>query len=402
MSLKYARILVTGAAGFIGSRLVQWLQEVEGAQVVAFVRQFKSASRIARYPCELRIGDVTDLESLRMAARGCTHIVHAALSFAGTAAQNRRVTVEGASNVCRVARELGVQRTVFLGTISVYGKLPHGVLLESTSCRPKDAYGRDKLAAERVVNSAIRQGLPAVNLRLPVVFGPWSFWSTYAVKRAALGRVLLPDGGRGTCNALYVDDAVLAISRALQAPLRGSTHTFLISAAQPTSWRRFYEAHGQSLKNKVEVVGVPFRELKRRVFLPPWIIYPQRLWACRSEILLIMRRLRVPGAKRVYRALKRMIRQFQKSQVGHNLRDASEAPFRAALPDLLPEPIHLDLLAARCQADITLAREVLGFIPRFGFEEGVARTTAWAKWAGVGQDKVSRHPEAQSICASAL
>ena len=98
-----------------------------------------------------------------------------------------------------------------------------------------------------------------------------------------------------------------------------------------------------------------------------------------------MRRLRLPGAKRVYRALKRMIRQFQKFQVGHNPRDASEAPFRAALPDLLPEPIHLDLLAARCQADITLAREVLGFIPRFGFEEGVARTTAGAKWAESGR-----------------
>jgi nucleoside-diphosphate-sugar epimerase len=383
MSLKHARILVTGAGGFIGSRLVRWLHEVEGAQVVAFIRQIKNASHIARYPCELRVGDVTDLESLRMAARGCTHIVHAAVSFAGTAAQNRRITIKGASNVSRVAQELGVQRTVFLSTVSVYGKLPHGVLLESTSCRPKDAYGRAKLAAECVVNSAIRQGLPALNLRLPVVFGPWSFWSTYAIKRAALGRVLLPDDGRGTCNALYVDDAVLAISRALQAPLRGATHTFLISAARPTSWRRFYEGHGQSLRNKVEVVGVPFRELKWRVLCSPWTTYSQRLWECRSEILLIMRRLRPPGAKHVYRVLGRLVRQSQRSQAGHSLCYGLEAPSRATVPDLLPERLHLDLLAAHCIADITLAREVLGFVPRFDFEEGVTRTTAWAKWAGI-------------------
>ena len=195
MSLKYARILVTGAAGFIGSRLVQWLQEVEGAQVVAFVRQFKSASRIARYPCELRIGDVTHLESLRMAARGCTHIVHAALSFAGTAAQNRRVTVEGASNVCRVARE----------TRCATDSLPgHDLCLRQASSRcavrehfmpAEGRVGRDKPAAERVVNSAIRQGCQ------PSIFGCPScsahgHFGPRTLSSALLWDVSVPDGGR--------------------------------------------------------------------------------------------------------------------------------------------------------------------------------------------------------------
>src|SRR5258708_31455263 len=161
MSLRGKTILVTGATGFIGSRLVQWLHEVEGANVVALVRRFQNASRLARFPVELRPGDVTDLESLRDAARGCSHIVHAAVSFEGTKEQNRRVTVDGTRNVCRVAHEIGAKRTVHLSTISVYGKFPDGPLTEDTPCHPTDDYGRAKLDAERVVDEAVQAGLPA-------------------------------------------------------------------------------------------------------------------------------------------------------------------------------------------------------------------------------------------------
>src|ERR1041384_4886662 len=75
MSLKGKKVLVTGATGFIGSRLVQWLQEVEGAEVVALVRRFQNASRIARFGIDMRRGDVTDIASLRAASAGCSRLV---------------------------------------------------------------------------------------------------------------------------------------------------------------------------------------------------------------------------------------------------------------------------------------------------------------------------------------
>jgi nucleoside-diphosphate-sugar epimerase len=82
MSLDGARILVRAAAGFIGSRLVEWLHEVEGAHVLASCVSLKTLAA-SRYPSELRGGDVTDRESLQMAARSARTLFMQPVSFAG-------------------------------------------------------------------------------------------------------------------------------------------------------------------------------------------------------------------------------------------------------------------------------------------------------------------------------
>jgi len=105
-SLKGKRILVTGATGFIGGRVVERLVLEEGAEVVALVHQYRNAVRLARFSVHLIQGDVTDAECVTNAAEGCDAIVHAAVSFTGTAEQNQRVTVEGARNVCETAKKL--------------------------------------------------------------------------------------------------------------------------------------------------------------------------------------------------------------------------------------------------------------------------------------------------------
>jgi len=159
MSLSGKRVLVTGATGFIGGRLVERLILREGAQVTALVRDFAHAARLARFDLRMIPGDVRDLALVRTAAQDCDYVVHCAVSFAGSAAENRDVSVAGAEAVCRAAGEVGAAGLVHLSTFSVYGDTPPGPLVESSPKSPSDAYGKSKLEAEELVRVHQRQGL---------------------------------------------------------------------------------------------------------------------------------------------------------------------------------------------------------------------------------------------------
>jgi uncharacterized protein YbjT (DUF2867 family) len=67
------RILVTGAGGFIGARLVEVLHCAGGWQVVAGVRRWSTAARVARFPVSLAQCDIRNAAQVRQALQGVTH-----------------------------------------------------------------------------------------------------------------------------------------------------------------------------------------------------------------------------------------------------------------------------------------------------------------------------------------
>ena len=377
MSLSNARVLVTGATGFIGSRLVQWLVEVEKANVVAFVHQFKNASRISRFPIEMIQGDVSDLSSLTVAMQGCTHAVHAAVSFVGTTKQNRRITVEGARNVYKACRRNGIQRVVYLSTISVYGKTPAGAIDESTPCSPIDSYGRDKLDAEAIFREADGTDFKPVVLRLPVVYGPWSFWSKYPMEQFCQGAIILPDDGSGICNAMYVDDAIQCIICALHANTDLGSVTCLVSGPDRITWRQFYEEHGKARgDNPARLRYLPKTTILRH---SKWYkVLPRHLWSLRGEALIV---LRMPGVRIFLRALKSIDRGLRKRQV---------APFTVPvtvpapdIQDIWPNPAHLELMASQSLIENRITEKLIGFRPTVSFADGMEKTRSWLLWAGL-------------------
>jgi NAD-dependent epimerase/dehydratase family protein len=73
-----ATILVTGAGGFLGSRIADRLVLEHGAGVRVLLRSLAGASKIATLPVEYRRGDVTDLAAVTDAAKGCDVVMHCA------------------------------------------------------------------------------------------------------------------------------------------------------------------------------------------------------------------------------------------------------------------------------------------------------------------------------------
>jgi NADH dehydrogenase len=149
------KILVTGAGGFIGVRLVHRLL-AEGHDVVALVRAPKGELRLPRPRLQVLRGDMTDAASLDRAVAGCDVVVHLANATAVTDwAKARAINVEGTRVLLDACKRAGVKRMVFTSTLSALRER-------------RGPYGQTKLEAEALVRAS---GMPFVILRPSLVYG---------------------------------------------------------------------------------------------------------------------------------------------------------------------------------------------------------------------------------------
>lgn len=162
-------ILVTGATGKVGSRLVKRLAR-RGHHLRALVRDAARAVDLLGDHVELVEGDLLDAASLDAAVRGVDAIVHCAAFFRGaTPEQAHAVNELGTRQLADAARAASVGRFVFISTGLVYGPTGGEQAREDDACAPVDAYPLSKLAAERMLLAI--EGFDVRVLRLPFVYG---------------------------------------------------------------------------------------------------------------------------------------------------------------------------------------------------------------------------------------
>ena len=182
------RWLVTGAAGFIGSGLVEKLlasgQHVVGLdnfatgkpENLADVRRRVGDSAWGGF--SFREGDIRSLEACRDACSGVDLVLHqAALGSVPRSLEDpiasHESNVNGTLNMLVAARDAGVRRFVFASSSSVYGDDPDLPKVESRTGRPLSPYAVTKAAGERYVEIfGSAYGLPVASLRYFNVFGP--------------------------------------------------------------------------------------------------------------------------------------------------------------------------------------------------------------------------------------
>lgn len=163
------KILVTGATGKVGSRLVKRLAQ-RGDHVRALVRDPARAADVRGDRVELVEGDLLQAESLAGAVRGVEAVVHCAAFFRGaTPEQAHAVNDLGSQHLANAARAASVKRFVFTSTGLVYGPTGGHLANEDHPCAPTAAYPVSKLAAERFLLAV--EGLDVRVLRLPFVYG---------------------------------------------------------------------------------------------------------------------------------------------------------------------------------------------------------------------------------------
>jgi UDP-glucuronate 4-epimerase len=222
------RIGVTGAAGFIGSHLVERLV-ADGHDVVGidcfsanYARETKlgNLAGLLDEPRFALVEDDIGAPSIGGALRGCDAVMHlAAMPGVRTADREAlsRENVTGTARLMRLLEGAGVPRIVLASSSSVYGRCD-GPMREEHPPAPESFYGRTKLAAERICRSS---QLDAVVLRYFTVYGerqrPDMAFAAFIAAALDDGVADLTDGGEHVRHFTYVGDAVDATMRALHA-----------------------------------------------------------------------------------------------------------------------------------------------------------------------------------------
>ena len=172
------RVFVTGATGFIGTKLVQELVR-QGCFVRALTRESSKTDGLGGERVELVRGNILDPDSLRRGMEGCEQVYHLA-AYAKNWAREREVffqqNVTGTRHVLAAAQGCGVKRLVLTSTVVTLGPTAPGVVGDENMTRitPRffTEYEESKAAAEREALDWVARGGPAVIVNPTRVYGP--------------------------------------------------------------------------------------------------------------------------------------------------------------------------------------------------------------------------------------
>jgi nucleoside-diphosphate-sugar epimerase len=260
-----AACLVTGATGFIGAALVRRLV-ASGAEVRAIARSPRDSPASRLIAVDLATGTIPpDVfpgvgTIYHLAAR-----THDLMATDASDADYWSVNLEGTQRLLDAARRHPIKRIVFVSSVKAQTEETIGFADETQPPAPTTAYGRSKLAAEKLVLSeAARRGFQAVCLRFPLVYGPGQR-GNMARMIAAIdrGRFPPPPAGVNQRSMLHVANAVEALVLAGQHPAAAG-QTYLVTDRAAYSTRELYDWIRHALGKppvKSEVPAFVFRLL---------------------------------------------------------------------------------------------------------------------------------------------
>lgn len=251
-----APVLVTGATGFVGSHVVEACAR-QGIAVRALVRRPSAAPRLRELGAEVVEGSLSDVAALRAATQGAGAIVHlAALTRARGDAEYHGVNADGTARLAEIAAETseGPRRFVYLSSLAAVGPARDGrpVRPDDTPA-PLTAYGRSKLAGERVL--AGRPDIEAAILRAPAVYGPRDRDLYRFFQLAARGLLLVPTGPARPLQLVHVEDLADAVIRATTA--RSAAGIVHIAEPAAYAWEEVGRMVAEAVGRSARVIRVP-------------------------------------------------------------------------------------------------------------------------------------------------
>jgi nucleoside-diphosphate-sugar epimerase len=242
------RVLISGAAGFVGPRLVERLAERH--EVVALShRPVTGAPRVGVRRIVVDLNGPLDLTRLPETVDAVVHLAQANVPFPEQANALFTVNAGGAQQLLDYARRAGAQTFVTASSGDVYGERM-GPCHEDDLLQPGSFYGVTKYASELMVRAYAPYLRPCI-LRLFQPYGPGQ--QNRLVPRLAerIGQgqvVFLNEGDHPRVSPTYVDDVVTAFERAIEgtAPITAN-----VAGDERVSFRELAEAIGRVLDRPV-------------------------------------------------------------------------------------------------------------------------------------------------------
>jgi nucleoside-diphosphate-sugar epimerase len=303
-------VLVTGATGFVGGRLVAALAE-RGHRVRALTRRATDFEALEASGAEVVRGDLADPASLVRAAEGVSLVFHAAarVSDWGPRETFLAANVEGTRNLVAACREAGVARLVHLSSLTVLGLPRDGRLVDERTppARPArgDFYTESKLAGERIVREAHGIGrLETTVVRPGAIWGPGDPNVVPRIVRL-LRRGAMPyvGDGRNLVGLVHVENLVRGLLLAGSVPAAAG-EVFHVTDDEEITAREAIDGIADALGVARPRFSIPFpvvlavaalvegtaRALRLRP-PPPLTRYGARFVACHARYALAKARL---------------------------------------------------------------------------------------------------------------
>ncbi len=334
MTLEGRTVAVTGAGGFIGRAVCERLAAA-GAVVRGLDLDASAAERIGGAGATFAPFDVTDPASVDRGLEGCELVVHAAarVSDWGPMAEFVRVNVGGTRNVLDAAARAGCTQVVHVSSVATWGYEHRQELDEDAEPRPCGIpYIDTKGASDSLARARGRRGDPVAVVRPGDVYGPRSTpWAVRPLEGIKSRQFMLVGKGEGVMTPVYIDDLVEAIVLALITPeARGQA--FTVWDGKPVTCAEFFGHYARMLGRR----GIP--RAPRPVAVAAGVL---------QETIA-----RLTGKPPTF------------------TRNA------------------ITFVSRRAPYSNRRARELLGWEPRVDLREGMKRTEAWFREAGLLPDRV--------------
>jgi uncharacterized protein YbjT (DUF2867 family) len=218
-------ILVTGATGFIGPKVVHALRAA-GHDVRALVRERARGRTLEASGAELVQGDVTNPDSLRAAATGTDTVVHLVAIRQGRPEQFQRVMVQGTRNLIAAAQEAGAKRFVLMSALGT-----------DESTKDLVPYYGAKWQQEQDVQAA---GIPHVIFRPSFVFGrEGGILPTFARLAKLTPATPIVGSGKQRIQPIWVDDVAAYFAKAVDLDA-ATNRVFELGGPDAVSWNEFW------------------------------------------------------------------------------------------------------------------------------------------------------------------
>lgn len=348
-------ILVTGAAGFLGGRVVERLRDESNVKITAGIRSWKGCARVARLGVEMVKCDVTDPASVERAMTNVTTVIHCAMSDGPS-------IVAGTRNVLRAARDCGIRKVVHLSTGDVYSAQAGAITESAERQMTGDWYSDSKRQAETVCQEFVDGGLAVSWLRPGIVYGPFCYpWTQRIGLRLMAGQVaLLPDQANGVCNAVFVDDVVEACAK-LRTPGVGDGLAFNINGSEHLTWNDFFEAYSKALAAPSLMTAKEGKTPLKSALLQP---------------------LRVTAKSMLTHFQGPIMALYARNRYANLMMKKLESALRAT-----PESRELAVYARRTHFDDTLIRNAFPDLPRTSLPQGLSIAAGYMRNFGMVDEK---------------
>jgi nucleoside-diphosphate-sugar epimerase len=357
-------ITIIGAAGFVGTRLIEALVLDGRTDVQAVVRAYRNLASLARFgpAVKVRLADAEDSASLLPALSGSSVVVNLCTGAPSGIIRSTRSILEA----CVAAN---VSRLIHLSSAVVYGEVTSPRLDDDAP--PVSGHWMPYARAKAVAEIWLRDQLAAAPcqvavLRPGIVWGVRSPHTMRAVNALLEKRAYLVGDGQGVFNSVYIDNLVSYIRTCSDHP--GNIRGFYNVADQEfVTWRDSYSYLAGSL-------GYDMSRM-------PTVSGERFPWSARAALEYVQS---LPIVNGLYHRLKAQLPDTVKSRIKKRLSGRYEYD-RGAISYVTKPTVDRELWylqKVRHKLPVDKFAQYFGFTPPVTFEEGIRRTLRWLTFLG--------------------